>query len=986
MLDLLWLIFIAPIQFFMEVVFEAGHALTHSYGLALIGVSLVVNTAVLPIYNKAEAWQEEERALKKRMEPKEKMIRRCFRGQERFAMLSTLYRQSGYSPVMTLRASVGILLQIPFFLAAYLLLSNMSALDGVSFGPIRDLGAPDGLLAIGGLHINVLPLLMTAINLFSAFFYTHGLSRRDKIQLYAMAGIFLVLLYNSPAGLTFYWTLNNIYSLCKNIVQKDWMKRPGWTRAKQRLAGGCGRLGHAVATLCARAWGREVPVFAVFGLMGAAGLILLGYGAWKHAVPSLAMSALVFGALAALAIFGRERFPHARRLPAGEALAVLTGGLGLPYVLARYGLKQPGMLKLILGLVLVGFVVWALTGGRQVMKRAYAHLLAQRQELARLFLPAAALMAFLVCVYFPFLVFSSDPVVFGVSLESFASYRLGTFYVVMTCVAVLSACARPVRWLLGSLFFVLALSSLAFCFIVAPNVGVMDSFVLMNAQALERWYNGLLDVAVVACAFALFAVAVYFGKARLLTGLVYATLLLLVVMTGVYFSTAEDVLVAQKAAERPVAASREVPGQVKDFFTFTKTGKNIVVVMLDGFTGGHMNQLLERHPELRAGLAGFTWYEDTVSGGSVTVIGKPGILGGADCNPVNLNQDKTRSLEEKISRAYARLFSDLQAHDFRISVYDGLFFDPESVQAYMPKKEPLNFINDGLGLMWPGALSIWQERAQFGTQIKILDYNRFFDVIGLYNIAPRSYKARLYGKGTWGDTIALGNQTVRDASMRLAGLEIPLYASSVSESPVNRFMYFTNLLTHLPWAVDEKGLPTAKAGFPDSRKLENGGLSEEHLLSEYFALRKLIDWFDWMKKNGVYDNTQIILVSDHDCGDSAEIVDLWGGFYPPSVQALLMVKEYGARGELVADRHAQMANWDVPALIENGLAQDDNARSFAWREAGRPRMHASPSPHNARRATQGKNTYIFANLVSIEGPLLKKESWKRVQGSWPPEK
>ena len=75
MLDFLWLIFIAPIEFCMKAVFDGGFALTHSYGLALIGVSLVVNTAVLPIYNKAEAWQEEERALKKRMELKEKMIR-----------------------------------------------------------------------------------------------------------------------------------------------------------------------------------------------------------------------------------------------------------------------------------------------------------------------------------------------------------------------------------------------------------------------------------------------------------------------------------------------------------------------------------------------------------------------------------------------------------------------------------------------------------------------------------------------------------------------------------------------------------------------------------------------------------------------------------------------------------------------------------------------------------------------------------------------
>ena len=37
---------------------------------------------------------------------------------------------------------------------------------------------------------------------------------------YWMALIFLVLLYDSPAGLVFYWTLNNLFSLIKNIFYK----------------------------------------------------------------------------------------------------------------------------------------------------------------------------------------------------------------------------------------------------------------------------------------------------------------------------------------------------------------------------------------------------------------------------------------------------------------------------------------------------------------------------------------------------------------------------------------------------------------------------------------------------------------------------------------------------------------------------------------------------------------------------------------------
>ena len=42
----------------------------------------------------------------------------------------------------------------------------------------------------------------------------------QKIQTYALAAFFLVLLYNSPSGLVIYWTCNQIFSLLKNVFLK----------------------------------------------------------------------------------------------------------------------------------------------------------------------------------------------------------------------------------------------------------------------------------------------------------------------------------------------------------------------------------------------------------------------------------------------------------------------------------------------------------------------------------------------------------------------------------------------------------------------------------------------------------------------------------------------------------------------------------------------------------------------------------------------
>ena len=218
MLDFIYTLFIAPLEFGMDKALSWGYQLTGNWGWAIIIMSLIVNTVILPIYLKAEHWQEEERSIRKSFEEDEAMIKRTFKGQERFAMITTMHRLAGYSPLLTLRSSIGFFLQIPFFFAAYHLLSHFEPFHGISFLGLSDLSKPNELFNIFGLPINLMPILMTIINIGSALIYTKNLSKRDKYQLYGMATIFLVLLYNAASGLVLYWTFNNIYSLGKNII------------------------------------------------------------------------------------------------------------------------------------------------------------------------------------------------------------------------------------------------------------------------------------------------------------------------------------------------------------------------------------------------------------------------------------------------------------------------------------------------------------------------------------------------------------------------------------------------------------------------------------------------------------------------------------------------------------------------------------------------------------------------------------------------
>lgn len=221
MLSLLYYTIIYPIELLLEICFTLIHRISGNPGIAIIGVSIVISFLLLPLYLRADAIQAEERQRQEKMKFWSDHIKKAFRGDERIMMLSVYYRKMDYHPLYSLRSSISLLLQIPFFMAAYHFLSNLNLLNGTSFLCIQDLGSPDGLLKIGALTINILPILMTLINCIATVIYTRGTPLKDNIQIYVLAGLFLILLYTSPSGLVLYWTMNNVFSLVKNMVLKD---------------------------------------------------------------------------------------------------------------------------------------------------------------------------------------------------------------------------------------------------------------------------------------------------------------------------------------------------------------------------------------------------------------------------------------------------------------------------------------------------------------------------------------------------------------------------------------------------------------------------------------------------------------------------------------------------------------------------------------------------------------------------------------------
>ena len=117
---ILYSIIISPLEYIIENLFSIFYySFQLELGSSIFFISFAVTIMCLPFYNRADKIRKEEDEKFAELKPYVDKIKKNFKGDEQFFMLQTLYRQHNYSPIMALRNSFSLLLQIPFFIAAY---------------------------------------------------------------------------------------------------------------------------------------------------------------------------------------------------------------------------------------------------------------------------------------------------------------------------------------------------------------------------------------------------------------------------------------------------------------------------------------------------------------------------------------------------------------------------------------------------------------------------------------------------------------------------------------------------------------------------------------------------------------------------------------------------------------------------------------------------------------------------------------------------
>ena len=809
-LTIAYSIFIAPLKLLFELIYYYAYKYTGSAGMSIIAISLIVNFLILPLYKRADEIQAEERDIQAKMAPMIKHIKRTFKGDERFLMLQEYYRINSYKPIYALKSTVSLLLQIPFFIAAYDLLSGLKVLQGESFLFMADLGKEDAMFTIGNFPVNILPILMTLINIVSGIIYTKGHSLREKIQVYGLAAVFLVLLYRSPSGLVFYWLLNNVFSLGKNAVthfissDKKAKTKASKKPKKEILA-------------------LDKKSFSVIMLSCSSLAVLTGV-----MIPS---DVIVQNPAEMTNMFSSD--PH-----------------------------SPLLYLLISALTAAGaFVVWI---------TVFTYLSSEKAAKAISYiLPCLAVTGIV-----NYIAFNKN---FGwVSNKLIFDYKI--------------------EYSLSQILINL-LTDIAVCAIV-----------VVVARKLKKFIKPLLLIALLAVSF--------LSVMRIAAIAIFAS-----DNNYYYANTAEDV---------------SVP--------LSTTGQNVVILMMDKMNGSSIPYIFNERPDVAAQFDGFTYYPNTVSFGKYTNTGSAAVFGGYDYRPAEMNERSDMLLKDKQNEALLTLPIIFSNNGWKVTVGDPTY-------ANYQWRPDVSIYDQYEGITAYNMSGVFNNRmptlVSAGEDLETR-LNRNMFCYGLMKALPYVFQPGFYTGGEYFNLNLVNYSYVGNSLHTQQGLyewHIQEYAvldalcdvTDVTSDETNCFFVLSNGSAHdicllqEPDYVPAVSIDNTEYDAAHEDRFTVDGVTM-HMDTNYLtyaayqcsmeSLIALGNWFDYLRENGLYDNTRIIIVADHGNGlgqfDELLVEDI--GFDAQAVNPVLMVKDFNSTGFTVNTDF--MTNADTPSLALDGIVED----------------------------------------------------------------
>jgi hypothetical protein len=428
---------------------------------------------------------------------------------------------------------------------------------------------------------------------------------------------------------------------------------------------------------------------------------------------------------------------------------------------------------------------------------------------------------------------------------------------------------------------------------------------------------------------------------------------------------------------------------VEKVFKLSKNGKNIIVLMLDMAQSQYIPFIFKEKPELLKSFNGFTYYPNMVSFGASTFYGAPALLGGYYYTPAEMQKRTAQPLKDKYNESLQVLPRIMAQNGFDVSVSNLPFTNGSETFAKQLFADAQNIkvtdiIDKYIDRYYRGRLPITNNAITVNDYDPLVKKNLF--QFSLVKCSPYAMRTKVYNSGTYmnvdnGSKSFAGNYS---KEMLKNYLSLLLYSqmTQLTDNDDINCVIVDNDLTHT----------SAFLQYPDYEPIVavtnrgDGIFSNNpryHVNMLCFLL--LSKWFDYLKENEIWDNTRIIIMSDH--GRDKPNNRIYANITLPNgdklqkFNNLLMVKDFGATLELSVDS-SFMTSADVPAIAVNGIiAHPVNPFTKEPLYTDKDNGVVIPTTNWKPLSKHGKYTYHFKNneWLKVKENVFKRENWTKYQ-------
>ena len=969
--DILYNITIYPIEFIIEIVFYLfNNVFKSGYATSLFFLSLIINFISLPLYNIAESWKAKERAIQEKMKPMIDNIKAVYKGDQIYLLIRTCQRINGYKTIYAFRGTLGLLIQIPFFLAAYNFIHNLSGLQLGSFLFIKDFSKPDAAINIGNITINILPFVMTLFSLLSGLVYSKKLKFKESLPLYIVSLIFLILLYNSPSGLVFYWTLNCLFSLIKNIFIEYKLYKVFVVNKNKILRGY--NIFFVILTI-------------IFILLLSLGNIekkgyLSDFSFERFEEENISYHFKLF--------YYSKIFKHndiyrvkvdTNKLNNDSIIDIKFDDNGSPYgnIILKDYIENIGKIevyyklfikKYIINILIILFILFILFNSYKYVLKIISNNFVEKRNL--LIVSSCLVISVLSGLFISSSLIGNSPTEFknpfDLIINDF-SMSLGLFLFYPLFIYVLFS--EKIKNYLTLLLIFLASFVLVNTFIMKGNyININADFVFDNTDLLKASFKEiLLTIILTVILISIIILILKNNKAIFLIN-IYSIVLLVLISISIFD-------ISKIIKEHNKLKNIQVDNKSSDIkiFNMSKTGENIFVFVLDRAINSYWLDAFERFTNYKKDFDGFIFYPNNVSFSDFTATAAS-LYGGYDYLPYEISTNGSYDIKRQHNNALLTIPKSLQKYN-----YKNFIVNPPYVNFSSLLWRDLGIYSNMNATHIDKNITKYALYKTFGiTEMDNMIYKKLIR-FSIFKMIPMFLRYNFYDDGKW--FIDKNKYSVSHSMQEYALLSSITNFISI-ECEGNYYNTYHNNITHLPNEFNDDFYPSSADNLKDENyKYYEDIFTDRNYYANVASIKLLIDFIKFLKENNIYDNTKIIVVADHgvyvNYGHFFGNYGLKIGFNP-----LLAFKDLYTQGNIKIDSNFMtiadapfLATKHIPNIknpFNNKLITNDYKTNGAY----------MIDLVSWKVDDQFSNAYNFNKYYYVKDNIFDINNWKKFQINW----